>query len=362
MSEANSENAEARVRLWGGIGASGHIGAAVLRALHATQPELSIRALVRRLEDVDHLEPLYHGAVPSVLGSLEDVDIVAKEAAKAQLAISGLRPRLRPPPLHPLHLPSLQPLPPKVPHTNLRCSPYLFPSLRINPHPKTWDDITDLNALPTDTTHASENMAISTFPGIHPLSHHAAIVSPTLVIGKSPSVRHKHPITFPDLMHVTREHEWVFFLEEGRNITTFVDTEDLAELYVLLVNNAVGYIQGEKAVGEDIWGEKSMREFTLHWLLPALERNEEGRKWLGNQEGKQVKELEFDEVVGCIAGRLNGQGVELWSRHIAEGFGTTMRLRGLRGKKYLGWEPRGEVKLDEAVEAVVRYFDRLEGN
>ncbi|KAK0732450.1 hypothetical protein B0T21DRAFT_349456 [Apiosordaria backusii] len=180
------------------IKASGHIGAAVLQALHNAQPVLSIRALVRLQEDVEHLQSFYQGAVTTVLGSLEDVDIVAEEAAMALL-----RPRLCPPPPSPPRLPGLQPLPPQIliqTSGAARIWPFPQPS-GLTPHPKVWDDIADLDSFPTDTTHASQDIAVSsTFPGIN-----TAIVSPTFVVGKFPSVRHKHPIIFPDLMHVTRQ-------------------------------------------------------------------------------------------------------------------------------------------------------------
>ncbi|KAK0669065.1 hypothetical protein QBC41DRAFT_392316 [Cercophora samala] len=345
------------------IGASGHIGAAVLQALHAAQPGLSVRALVRLQEDVDHLQLVYQGAVTSVLGSLEDVDIVAEEASKAQLVINCA-------PDFALPLDTLLPALASNPH------PLKFfiqtsgaariwpPPSGITPHPKIWSDLDDLPSFPTDTTHAQTDIAVSTFPGVN-----TAIVSPTFVVGRSPSVRHKHPIAFPDLLHVTRQQGQVFVVEEGRNLTTFVDTEELAGLYVLLAGDAVGCIQGKEVDGE-IWGprgyffaggwEVSMREFAEGYLLPVLEGNETAKRWLTNQEGKGVKELGLEEVVGSILGRFDGQGGEAWSSHIAEGFGTSMRVRGERGRKYLGWEPTGRVKLEEAVEAVVRYFEERE--
>ncbi|KAK4680656.1 hypothetical protein QC764_0000990 [Podospora pseudoanserina] len=346
------------------IGASGHIGAAVLQALHAAHPELPIRALVRQQEDVDHLESLYQGSVACVLGTLEDVGIVAEEAARAQLVINCA-------PDFALPLPTLLPSLSSNPHPQTfllqtsgaaRIWP---PPSGLNPHPKIWSDLTDLSSLPTDTTHAAQDITVSTYPGIN-----TAIISPTFVIGKSPSVRHKHPIIFPDLMHVTRQQGQVFVVEQGKNLTTFVDTEELAELYVLLVGDALRCIRGEKQVDENIWGEKgyffaggwevSMREFIVDWLLPVLEGNETSKTWLRNQEGKGVKGLGLGEVVESILGRFEGQEGEAWSRHIAEGFGTSMRIRGDRGRRYLGWEPTGRVKLGEAVEAVVRYFEERE--
>lgn len=85
-------------------------------------------------------------------------------------------------------------------------------------------------------------------------------------------------------MHVTRQQGQAFVVEQGKNLTTFVDTEELAGLYVLLVGDALRCIRGEKQVDENIWGEKgyffaggwevSMREFIVDWLLPVLWGNE----------------------------------------------------------------------------------------
>jgi len=190
-------------------------------------------------------------------------------------------------------------------------------------------------------------------------SLHPAIISPSYVIGRSPSRAHAAPTTFPDWMHVVRELGGVFVVDKGENITAFVDTESLAGLYLALVDDALGIIEEGKPVSEEVWGprghyfaadlEVSMREFATEWLLPALRRaGKKGEVLAGDGE---VREVGVERVVELVLGRVGG-GLEanIWSRHIAEGFGTSMRVRGSRAKKFLGYQGVGGLPgLDHAV-------------
>lgn len=68
-------------------------------------------------------------------------------------------------------------------------------------------------------------------------------------------------------------------------------------------------------------------------------------------EGKGTREMEMGEVVRMIEGMIGEGGeADVWSRHIAEGFGTAMRVRATRAKRELGVRlGEGLDGLDEAV-------------
>lgn len=147
---------------------------------------------------------------------------------------------------------------------------------------------------------------------------------------------------------------------EGTNVTAFVDTGVLAEVYVKLAEDAVRVIRGEKAVDGEVWGprgfyfvsslEVSFREFVQDFIVPSLSRC--GGEGMVRNDG--VKEMTQEEVVSMVMGNLGGMEA-LWSRHIAEGFGTAMRIRGSRAKKYLGLDAgKGLPGLDDAVKATLR--------
>lgn len=254
-------------------------------------------------------------------------------------------------------------------HTSGASRTWIAPD-STHPGSRIWDDITDVRSLPANATHAATDILVQS---ANTASLHTAIVSPSFVVGKSPSKTHKPPIIFPDWMHVTRSAGSVWTVGPGANFTTFVDTSDLANLYLLLVKDALSLILDDEhpVVRQEIWGpeayffadtlEISMREFTEKQLLPALVRNGAG-DWVQDEKGGGggIKELRLEEVVESIMTRVGGtEGANLWSRWIAEGFGTSMRVRGRRGREYLGWKTAsGRIDLDEAVRAVV---DEIKG-
>lgn len=347
------------------IGASGHIGAAVLELIHKAHPNLAIAVLVRSRSDAKQVEVAYDNNVKTVQGSLEDLNLVEREAAVSDLVINCA---------------------PDVPHTagltfllrglaaNNAKKFYIHTSgaARIWPAPsadihgpaftRTWDDLADLNSLPSDTTHAAQDILVQSASRDN-RNVFTAIVSPSFVVGKSPSVTHKPPIIFPDMVHVIREAGGVFTVATGENKTTFVDTEDLARLYLLLVHDALRLLEDQDAAPDgEMWGERayyfadsielSFRETMSGHLGPVLRKHTD---WIITEE---VAQLSLEKVVGSILGRVQNAGVDfeganLWSRHIAEGFGTAMRVRGSRARKYLGWKPERRVDWEAAVRAMV---------
>ncbi|KAK3348799.1 hypothetical protein B0T25DRAFT_546548 [Lasiosphaeria hispida] len=341
------------------IGASGHIGAAVLQALKHSFPNLPITALVRSKKDIDPLRESYGDSVRTSQGSLEDLKLLEAEAAKAQLIINCA---------------------PDVPYT--RGIAALLRGLAVSPSPtfyihtsgaariwdppngdaegRTWDDIEDVDALPVIATHAATDIQVASASSG---AVYTAIVSPSFVVGRTPSRSHNPPITFPDLMHVVKHVGGPFTVAGGRNVTGFIDTENLADLYIRLTRDAMRHLVGEKTgvPDDNIWGprayyfastlEISFRDFNEQYLVPSL-RRVGAEAFLENGP----TQLTVAEVVDIIMER-HGGGVaaELWTRHIAEGFGTAMRVRGTRAKKFLGFEAvEGLPGLDDAVRAVLR--------
>ncbi|KAK3986069.1 hypothetical protein QBC44DRAFT_311671 [Cladorrhinum sp. PSN332] len=346
------------------IGASGHIGAAVLEALISATLDAKIIAVVRSDDDFDHIVEKYNGSVETRLISLSDAALLTREASEAQIAINcapdvGNSPGIAAL-LSSLASDDSQPNQKFYIHTSGAARTWGPPDPTI-PGDKIWDDIADLGNLPTETTHAETDIQVQQ---ANSETLHTAIVSPCFVIGKSPSRKHRVPITFPDWHHVTRSVGSAWTIGPGANLTTFVDTVHLAQLYLLLVKDALSVILSQHSVRNEVWGpeayyfaegiEISIREFTEREVVPALMRNEAAKGWIA-KEGNKIKELELDWVVNSILTRLGGtEGADLWSRHIAEGFGTSMRIRGSRAREYLGWEAGEGVDLDEAVEAYVQ--------
>ncbi|KAK4184943.1 hypothetical protein QBC35DRAFT_454755 [Podospora australis] len=347
------------------IGASGHIGAAVLDLVKKTYPNLDITALVRSHADGKHLEATYTG-VKMIQGSLDDLELIEQEAAASQLVINcapdiytqGITALLKG-----LSTPSPDSTSKRF-YIHTSGAARVWPPHDVN-HPdftRIWDDLTDLDSFPTDATHAAQDTLVQSAnvsPGVF-----TAIISPSFVVGKSPSVTHKLPIIFPDLMHVVRQSGGAFIVDAGENFTTFVDTQELAQLYLLLVKNALEHLLDTNSTPEEeAWGprayyfadslEVTFKDFMVSHLVPLLKKQTD---WIKKNE---VTQLSLETVVKSILGRVVSaaggefEGANIWSRHIAEGFGTAMRISGGRARKYLGWKTDGRVDFEEAVRALV---------
>jgi hypothetical protein len=179
-------------------------------------------------------------------------------------------------------------------------------------------------------------------------------------MGRSPSRTHVAPIVLPYLLRAVSDIGGGFVSGEGKNVTAFVENQVLADIYVALVSDALRVIDGGEA-NDEVWGprayyfasslELSFREFVEDHLLPSLRRCG-GDKVLRN-EG--IKEVAQEDLTALVMGNLGGVEA-LWSRHIAEGFGTAMRVRPSRAKKYLGIDmmAKGLPGLDDAVAVALR--------
>ncbi|KAK0619563.1 hypothetical protein B0T14DRAFT_537317 [Immersiella caudata] len=334
------------------IGATGNIGAAVLEALVAAHPQLVVEALVRSEKDSSVIKEYFSTNISTEQGGLDDLALLEQKASESDIVINCA---------------------PDVPHAKGVAS--LLVGLSSSSAPKffiqtsgaarvwdapdgfnpgrVWDDITDLDSFPTSTTHASNDIQLFAAAS---QTLRTAIVSPSFVLGRSPSRTRTAPIILPYLLRAVRDIGGGFVSGEGKNVTAFVDNQVLAEIYVALVSDALRIIDGGQ-VRDEVWGPKayyfasslelSFREFVEGYLLPSLKRCG-GNKLLRN-EG--IKEVSQEDLTALVIGNLGGIEA-LWSRHIAEGFGTAMRVRPSRAQRYLGIDmAKGLPRLDDAVAA-----------
>lgn len=146
-----------------------------------------------------------------------------------------------------------------------------------------------------------------------------------------------------------------FVVDQGRNMSGFIDNDELARVYVALVEDALASGAPPR---KEVWGpegyffasgvEVEWRGFVEGWLVPAVRRCGGGGLM---PEGKGTREMEMGEVVRMMEGMIGEGGeADVWSRHIAEGFGTAMRVRATRAERELGVRlGEGLDGLDEAV-------------
>lgn len=335
----------------------------------ASFSQLRITALVRSEKGAEVLQQQYSN-VQTQVGGLEGVDLLSKLAAQHDIVISTT-----PFPLG--QLPSHQ-LSNILELTNLLdCGPDVFyheaieamlqamasqnkPVFYIGTSgassiwdrpvgeegSKVWDDVADIDeilSLPEDKTHVvTDRIILSANTDLV----HTAVVSPTLVVGISPSKSHATPLSFPHMFHVIKELGAGFLINEGRNLTCFVDANSVAGLYVRLVEDALGKIAGTRGSPEPgmrAWGpqayyfasnvEMSQRDF-MDMVVAELKR--QNVSFLHSTEVKQVSHQEVaDAVFKLFSGVV---GPEVWAAHVGEMFGVNMRCRGSRAEKVFGFD------------------------
>ncbi|KAK3377440.1 hypothetical protein B0H63DRAFT_546829 [Podospora didyma] len=250
------------------IGATGHIGAAVLRALKAAFPGLLVVALVRSEKDLEVLKDRYPDAFELTRGSLDDIELVEAEGAKAQLVID--------------------------------CAPDASTSI---PQERLASEMTLMISThsPSNITHAATDTQVAAG---NSESVDAAIISPCFVVGESPIHSHAAPITFPDLMQVTKHAGGPFTILKGQNLTSFVDTNALAELYTFLAKDALNYITNDNPTQPD----KNIWFFMTDYLIPSLTKLG-GGAWVTKES---VAELTLNEVVSLIVTGLEMALVQIY--------------------------------------------------
>ncbi|KAK1833412.1 hypothetical protein QBC39DRAFT_46645 [Podospora conica] len=347
------------------IGAAGNIGASVLAAVLTTHPDLPIDALVRSETDVQHLKDAHGTSVTTTVGSLADPDLLETKAASATIVIYCAPDAFQTPAITALLTALAKSSSPTTPKFYIHTSGAARiwdPPNGSTPGSRIWDDTIDLASMPSSPTtpHAATDALVASVPNPNV---HTAIVSPSFVVGRSPSKTHAPPTIFPYLLGATQRAGGPFVIDQGKNITGFIDNGELARIYVALVGDTLGVLAGERAVRPEVWGpegyffasglEVEWREFVEEYLVPALRRCGGG---VLVPEGKGTREMEMGEVVQMMRGMIGeGEIANVWSDHIADGFGTAMRVRSTRVERELGVKVgEGLGGLDDAVRVTLR--------
>ncbi|KAK4208256.1 hypothetical protein QBC37DRAFT_453408 [Rhypophila decipiens] len=369
------------------LGATGHIGGAVLDDLLNTQPDVTVVAQVRSDKDSNVLKSQYSQFEstlqivvagyndPALNSAVQTASIVINCGPDAtnEENIRSLLSTLAS---------SITANKPKF-YVGTTGAALIWDSPSGNPDARTWDDVTDIDdilALPDTVTHAIPDRIVqSAAEKLNPLLH-TAMVSPTFVSGISPSVKRPTPLIFPDWIHVIKTLGAGATINGGKNRTTFVEVKKLARLYTLLVGDALARLglslsstsspsATSKSEVVETWGPKAyyfaasleipFDKFMCDIFLSALKKH--GASYL--EEEVEIKDLPATKIVAdMVATRHVGEpGAEIWSSHIAEGFGINMRVRGSRAEKVFGgqgfsWTDNTDGK-PESIE-----FDKQIGN
>ncbi|KAM7207854.1 hypothetical protein V8F20_001896 [Naviculisporaceae sp. PSN 640] len=373
------------------LGATGHIGGAVLDDLLTSHPEVKVIAQVRSEKDSATLKAQYPSKLQTLVGSYNDAALSAAVGASSIVINAGpdatneenIRALLT------TLAGSIATDKPKF-YIGTTGAALIWGSPDGNSEARTWDDVADIDDILAlqNVTHATSDHIVQSANKLSPLLH-TALVSPTFVSGISPSRKRPTPLIFPDWLHVIETLGAGVTINGGRNVTTFVEVKKLARLYVHLVEDALERLSSPSSSAApdglflETWGPKAyyfaasleipFHALTADILLPALKKH--GASYMTGEEGPKITDLSSTKPAAeLIAKRHVGEpGAEIWSAHIAEGFGINMRVRGSRAEKAFGlkgfrWVDGSDTIVfskeagnDADLEESVRVFLKLEG-
>ncbi|KAL0950590.1 hypothetical protein HGRIS_007382 [Hohenbuehelia grisea] len=336
------------------IGATGHIGSAVIESLYSQLPGCTITALVRSEEKGALLKETFPN-IKTVVGDLDSADLIEKSAKDASIVINTA-----PDPTHTAAVDAvkrgLSTRPEKgfYIHTSGAASIWNTPDGSKSTG-KIWSDvehIKDIINLPTASLHVTEDNFVRALGD----TMNVAIISPTLVYGLSPSKVHPTPITIPDLIRSMKVVNGGFTISAGKNILGFVHVKDLAQIYVSL---AVDAAKGASGSNKELWGQEAYyyaqseeTEFDafMRALVPVIKQH-------GAITSDHIQPINVGKALESIGERPD-MDLKAWNEHIAMMYGTDMRCRSDRAAKLLNWTPKGPKLTDTLAEVTDVFFKR----
>ncbi|EWY79801.1 hypothetical protein FOYG_17090 [Fusarium oxysporum NRRL 32931] len=320
-------------------GATGFIGGDVLYLLSQQHPDWQWTCLVRDSEKAAKVSAKYPNAIMAI-GSLDDVDLIEKEAATADIVIhtafsdehqpsaeaiaKALAQRQSDRPAYWLHTSGFLSL------ASESLTTKVFGD-RLDKVYDDWDGLNELTSHPDHVPHRHvEKVVLAAGSDVVK----TAIISPSVVYGKG---RGPDKTTGFPLFGTFAKHGRVFAAGKGENIWHNIHVQDLSEIYLLLAEAAVS-------------GK------------PAAKWNDEGY-YLAENGSYIVKEmLTFAACIGFDKGLLQSPEVAFLSPDEANRIlpyahimlGANSRGRAFRAKRLLGWSPRNPSFEDEIENAFTR--------
>jgi hypothetical protein len=190
-----------------------------------------------------------------------------------------------------------------------------------------------------------------------------AVVSPAAVYGPSPSVAHPLPLTIPDVVGAIKNAGGGFTISEGLNIHSYIHTLDLAEIYLILVSDALGQRTQPEATGDEpeIWGPRAYyfggaEEILFADYMAAIVSVLVEKGYI---KYAALRKLDIETAARASGAVTTAPDApppppDSWAMHIAIMFGVDMRVRSTRASK-LGWQPRQSSLRDTMEEVFGRY-------
>ena len=197
---------------------------------------------------------------------------------------------------------------------------------------KVWSDIVDIERITTSPPlryhFQSDQLVRDDSTNVN-----VAIVSPVVVYGLSKSTENQIPITVRDIVATARELSAGFTVSQGSNVLSYIHVNDLADIYVRLLADAVAGAGNSK---QHLWGPQayyfaSDEELTFSEYMEALVKV------------LKTKGLIATEAIKQIGVDSDASELEVVNRTArAHACGANIRCRSQRAETLLGWKPKGQ--------------------
>ncbi|KAM7221235.1 hypothetical protein V8F06_003410 [Rhypophila decipiens] len=374
------------------IGATGNIGGAVLDSLLKDYPGVTVIAQVRSEEDSTILKnqyAQYNKTLQIVVAASIDSEALKKAAESAAVILNCGPDVAQENNINNLlsTLASSITDQPKF-YVGTTGAASIWDEPVGSPEARTWDDVSDIDdllAFPESVLHIEHDRVVQRANDLHPLLH-TALVSPTTVVGVSPSLKHPTPMVFPDWLHVVKTLGAGVTVNGGKNKTNFVHVKTVAKLYVLLAADGLARTLSKETIADasskpETWGPKayyfagslelSFHDFMAEFLLPALkEYGAAAPSYFDSNTNTTPKFQDLpdvDKIAAIIGPRYASfPGGDIYTQVIAGAFAINMRAKGSRaeqvfedkGFKWAGVE-EGDAK-DQGIAEAVKAFCELE--
>ncbi|KAF2018815.1 NAD(P)-binding protein [Aaosphaeria arxii CBS 175.79] len=329
-------------------GATGYIGGDALYALYNKHPEYTYSALVRSEEKGKAVQAAFPN-VRIVVGTLDDAEILEREAADADVVIHTAdasdhegAARAIAKGLSSGHTASRPGYWLHTGGTGILCwyderSDDRLGTWNDSPPYNDWSGVSDLTSLPDDAFHRNVDKIVLEAGTREAEKVRTAILCPPTIYGKGRGPSNARSRQAYELAKYILETGVVPIIGPGKSRWDHVHVADLSEVFVKLTEEAV---KGSK--DEELWGEKG------YFLV---ESGDHVWSELARKMGRKAVELGYLKEVKEQS--LGKEEAFKQAGFQAVSWGLNSRGRAERAKKTLGWKPAGS-SLDEEIETIVK--------